>query len=207
MACGLRPRRHPRRRPNATCCRNGPPTVARVEDHTFICADTEAEAAELAPGTLYLYFESKTALYVELLMEGYDELLRRLHTELAQDGTPLRQAERLIETFFAFARDCPEYFGVIFFVLQMEVGGTRQGALPPAQVKRLQQKEGACKDMAAGILGPDAAPADVTMIDAVWSMLVGTIFYFRGAGEEKLEAVEAQAKRLVLRAVFGAEAG
>ncbi len=164
-----------------------------------------AEAAELAPGTLYLYFESKTALYVELLMEGYDELLQRVREQVAEGGTPRRQAEGMIDAFFGFARDCPEYFDIIFFVLQMEVGGTRQGALPPAQVEGLKAKEDACKELAARILAEGGAPRSAATIDAVWSMLVGTIFYFRRAGEGQLEAVEGEAKRLVLNAMFGPE--
>ena len=41
-----------------------------------------AAEAELAPGTLYLYFPSKDALYVELLVEGYDVLKERLQSQL-----------------------------------------------------------------------------------------------------------------------------
>jgi AcrR family transcriptional regulator len=82
-----------------------------------------AAQAELAPGTLYLYFPSKDALYVELLMEGYDLLGPRLGAAARQGGDPAELGGRLIDVFFAFARECPEYFDILFFILQREKGG------------------------------------------------------------------------------------
>ena len=43
-----------------------------------------AAKAELAPGTLYLYFASKGALYAEILAGGYDLLRQRLARALAE---------------------------------------------------------------------------------------------------------------------------
>jgi len=166
-----------------------------------------AEAAELAPGTLYLYFPSKQALYAELLVEGYDVLIARLAERLAQDGPPQQMAEALMDAFFQFAEDCPEYFDVIFFVLQREGTNTRAGALEPEQLARLQTKEDECKAMVARVLheaGYNGEPQRVQdRIDAAWSMLVGTVFYFRKAGEEKFASVVREARRLLVDAVFG----
>jgi AcrR family transcriptional regulator len=168
-----------------------------------------AEAVELAPGTLYLYFPSKRALYAELLLEGYDRLQELLEGELRPERPVRRQAEALIDAFFEFAQDRPEYFDIIFFVLQREVGGTRHGALEPEQVERLAAREDACKAIVARML-EDSPYADregeqTATVDAVWSMLVGVTFYFRKEGPQALASVAERAKRLLLSAVFGPE--
>ncbi|HUU21643.1 MAG TPA: helix-turn-helix domain-containing protein, partial [Phycisphaerae bacterium] len=82
-----------------------------------------AAEAELAPGTLYLYFQGKDALYVELLIEGYELLLERLKEQAGVDAPPAEQGGRLVEAFIQFARDYPEYFGIIFFLIQRETSG------------------------------------------------------------------------------------
>jgi len=166
-----------------------------------------ARAAELAPGTLYLYFPSKQALYSELLIEGYDLLVEQLR-EAVHTGEPVGlQAEALMDTLFAFAAENPEYFDIIFFVLHW--GGTEsaRSTLEPEQVARLQARESACKGIARQVLGhaDSRVPPDELeqVLDAVWSMLVGVVFYFRKAGPETFRAVAEQAKRAILETYFG----
>jgi AcrR family transcriptional regulator len=165
-----------------------------------------AREAELAAGTLYLYFPGKDSLYVALLEEGYDQLLARLGKATDGAKSPLEAAQGLIDAFFDFARDCPEYFGAMFFLLhrgQTPGGWERFGA---ELVARLRAGEAACKQIAAdtlrrgGIEGPDAEAT----YEAVWSMLAGVVLYFRGT--EGFDAIAARARAVVLQAVFGAEA-
>ncbi len=165
-----------------------------------------AEAAELAPGTLYLYFPSKSALYAELLVEGYDLLLQRLHETSSAHTSPREQGGALVDVFFQFARDCPEYFDVIFFVIQRESGRNVSDALEPEQVANLRAKENACKDLVAEVLeraGYDGSQADQqATIDAMWSMLVGIVFVFRKTGRDRFSEVARQAKQVLVDAVF-----
>ena len=165
-----------------------------------------AEAAELAPGTLYLYFPSKSALYAELLVEGYDLLLGRIEEALGGHAEPREQGEALVDVFFQFARDSSEYFDIIFFVIQRESGRNVSEELEPEQVERLHAKEAACKDLVAQVLeraGYDGSAADQqATIDAMWSMLVGIVFVFRKAGPERFAEVTGQAKRVLVDAVF-----
>ncbi len=167
-----------------------------------------AQAAELAPGTLYLYFPSKDALYAELLVEGYDLLLGSLEGAVARPGLPRRQAAAMIDAFAGFARDHPEYFDIMFFVLRREGGAGPRSALEPEQVARLAEREEACKAVAARVLararrGGRGGTAKET-VEAVWSMLAGVIFFF--GGSEAFPRIAGEAKRLVLKAVFGREA-
>jgi AcrR family transcriptional regulator len=166
-----------------------------------------ARAAELAPGTLYLYFPGKGAIYAELLMEGFDRLIERLGAEVASTEDPRDEAGQLIDAFLGFARDYPQYFDIIFFVMQRETPGTRESALDEARLKRLRAKEDACKALAARALqrAPRLRSADDSgaTIDAIWSMLVGLVFYFRKTGDETFARVAARAKELLLDATFG----
>ncbi|HWT81517.1 MAG TPA: helix-turn-helix domain-containing protein, partial [Candidatus Methylomirabilis sp.] len=169
-----------------------------------------AAAAELAPGTLYLYFPSKDALYIELLIEGYAKLLADLQTGASRAGSPARQAAALIDAFLRFAQTEPQYFDIIFFVLQREVGGPTQ-ALHPHQLERLQAAEAACKAVAAAILrhlpGPKSDAALQVTVDAVWSMLVGVVFFWRRDGEPSFSTVATRARALILQAFFGPRKG
>ena len=161
-----------------------------------------AAAAELAPGTLYLYFPSKDALYAELLAEGYETLHRRLAASVQPDAAPRRQAEALIDAFFQFARENPEYFDIVFFVLQRE-GANREGRLDAAQIQRLKALERRSQAVAAQVLrraGSGNARRDQATLDALWSMLAGVIFYF--SNDPTFDPVAAQAKRLLLSAMF-----
>ncbi len=160
--------------------------------------------AELAPGTLYLYFPGKDVLYVELLVEGYDLLLPRLEEASGRTAPPADLARGLVEAFFGFARDYPEYFNIIFFVLQRDSGGHWRKDLPQQQMDRLQAREAACKQVAAGLLDRigfgDPANRALT-VDVLWSMLAGVVFYFQN--DETFDAVAAEARELILRAIFG----
>jgi len=161
-----------------------------------------AAAAELAPGTLYLYFPSKDALYAELLAEGYETLHHRLAASLQPGAAPRRQAEALIDAFFQFARENPEYFDIVFFVLQRE-GANREGRLDAAQIRRLKDLERRSQTVAGQVLrraGAGNARRDRATLDALWSMLAGVIFYF--SNDPSFDVVAAQAKRLLLSAIF-----
>lgn len=163
-----------------------------------------AAQAELAPGTLYRYFPSKDSLYVELLVKGYDVLKQRLEDEAQRPGSAPARAAGLIDAFFTFAREHPEYFDIIFFVLQQENIGTWRDSLSGEQLDRLAGREDDCKEIAAEILKTVAfaGPADLKVaVDAIWSMLAGVVFCLRG--REDFDRICAQARNLILLAVFG----
>ena len=166
-----------------------------------------ATEAELAPGTLYLYFPSKDALYVELLSQGYDLLLERLTAQVARPAAPAEQAAGLLDVFLEFAREHPGYFDIIFFVLQRERSGGWDETFPAGQVERLKVREAACKAIAAAVLqkapgaGNLSAQQRSEVVNAVWSMLTGVVFHF--GSQESFAAIAQQAKKLILVAVFG----
>ena len=159
-----------------------------------------AQAAELAPGTLYLYFARKSALYTELLMEGYELLSKRLEEAIRREGTGPARARGLVDAFMGFAQESPEYFGIIFFVMQDWEG------LPGDQIVRLMAKEQECRQLVATIVRESAyvpIEREMAVVNAVWSMLVGVVFFFAKSGD--FEAVAGEAKEMLVRAVFGGE--
>jgi AcrR family transcriptional regulator len=162
-----------------------------------------AQAAELAPGTIYLYFPSKEALYVELLTQGYEILHQRLSAEAQSPALPRVLARRLLEVFLAFAREYPEYYDIIFFLVQKERNSAWEGNIPADAMARVRAHEAACKTMAAQILekaGFQDAERRADTVEAVWSMLSGVIFHF---GNDPAGArVAARAKEMILAAVF-----
>ena len=163
-----------------------------------------AQASELATGTLYLYFTGKDALYIELLTEGYELLEQRLRAQAARNGDPRSVAGGLIDVFFDFAREYPEYFDIIFFVLQRESVRPYKDNFPAEQIERLDRWRSACLEAAAGVFERvDSIPPQGrhSLVEAIWSMLAGVVFYFRNT--DSFDVMADQAKELSLRAVFG----
>lgn len=162
-----------------------------------------AREAELAPGTIYLYFPSKEALYVELLLEGYEILHRRLATEAQNPAPPKEKAARLLDVFLGFARAYPEYYEIIFFLVQRERNGGWEGHFPADAVSRVRAHEADCKSLAACILegaGFMDPGRRTETLEAVWSMLSGVIFHF-GNGPEGARVAD-RAKEMILAAIF-----
>jgi AcrR family transcriptional regulator len=160
-----------------------------------------AATAEVAPGTLYLYFPSKEVLYVELLIEGYLVLCHELGQAQAKSADPERQAALLIDAFFAFAKRHPEYFDIIFFVLQQEKSKW-EASFPEEQVSRLSRAEAACQAVVASVLERIVSRAPKrrkAVMNAVWSMLAGVVFYFRAS--DNFEETARMARELLLKAV------
>jgi len=162
-----------------------------------------AAAAELAPGTLYLYFPSKEALYVELLAEGYAQLQARLARPAASAAPLRRRAEAMIDAFLGFACERPEYFEIIFFLLQRERTGDWEDTFDRDQLARVRAQEAACKTAAAEVLGqfaPGSAARRRHTVDAVWSMLCGVVEHF--GGQKDFDAVARQAKAVIIAGIF-----
>lgn len=74
--------------------------------------DQIAARAEVAKGTVYLYFETRETILAHILLEGLDELNRRL--EAAYDEANAASAEtrlhRLADAYLTFYHDQADYF-------------------------------------------------------------------------------------------------
>ena len=81
--------------------------VATVED--------VAAQAEIAKGTVYLYFSSKEELIAQLLLQGLDLLLESLDAAFDEGvkRTASERLRRLAEAYLEFAGERPNYFRLI----------------------------------------------------------------------------------------------
>ena len=95
--------------------------------------DQIAERAELAKGTIYIYFKSKEELYFSLLLNGQDILISMLTDMKKRPVPPDQVLEETAKTLFRFYREHTSYFR-IFMVMQLSdrwvVRGCRWRRLP-----------------------------------------------------------------------------
>lgn len=81
--------------------------------------DQIAERAELAKGTIYIYFKSKEELYFSLLTHGLDILITLLNEMETRKAPSERLLEETAGTLFRFYKEHRSYFR-IFMVMQQE---------------------------------------------------------------------------------------
>ena len=180
--------------------------VFRLKGYAGATIAEIAQAAELATGTLYLYFTGKDALYIELLTQGYELLEDRLRAQVSQEDDARVVAGGLIDVFFDFAAEYPEYFDIIFFVLQRESARPYRDNFPAEQIERLDRWRSVCQQAAAAVfdrVDSILPQAQLPLVETIWAMLAGVVFYF--ASTDSFAPMAAQAKELLLKAVFGPE--
>ena len=80
--------------------------AARVYHH--VTMDDIARGTRVGKGTLYRYFPSKDDLYLAIVEEGFDLLIRRLETERATTAPAATVLRRMIESIVeTFAQHLP----------------------------------------------------------------------------------------------------
>ena len=174
-----------------------------------------AEAAEIATGTVYLYFATKEHLYANLLLEGLDVLHDRMLASLDKNVPAPAQTRRLVEAYIVFAVEQAEYFDIIFFI-RHQIDPTRQELRGLEQVgQEVREKESACWELAASVLREaqrEGAFVDSTLneedaVEAIWAMLAGMVQYFRIDGRDVTEKMARLGSNLILNALFGQSRG
>ena len=81
--------------------------------------DQIAERAELAKGTLYLYFKSKEEVYFALLNRGLEILIDLLEDKLSRRPPPERILTEIANTLSEFNREYVDYIR-IFIIMNQE---------------------------------------------------------------------------------------
>src|SRR5436190_2487211 len=76
--------------------------------------DEIAEAAEVAKGTVYLYYRSKKELYMEALRFGVEALNRELDAHAIGTGTCLETLRTLTEIKIVFFEENRDFFRIYF---------------------------------------------------------------------------------------------
>lgn len=66
-----------------------------------------ARKAGVAEGTIYIYFKSKDELAYSLFVEHMNNFRQYLEDSIGDTTDPIESMERLVETFYSFAKDEP----------------------------------------------------------------------------------------------------
>jgi AcrR family transcriptional regulator len=98
--------------------------------------DQIAERAELAKGTIYIYFKSKEEVYFSLLLNGQDILIKMLTDMQKRKPPPDRLLEETARTLFRFYKEHTSYFR-IFMVMQHE---DMQAKLSPELAQQINEQ-------------------------------------------------------------------
>lgn len=99
-----------------------------------------ARNAGFSKRTVYLEFESKDELFATICEEGVDLLLRRLEETERQEHPVIQALLHLAKAYFAFFREEPAYFRLLFAVADDE----NLAKANPDSFARLRQKEIRC---------------------------------------------------------------
>jgi AcrR family transcriptional regulator len=73
-----------------------------------------AERIEYSPAAIYSYFDSKDEIFFTLAEEGYHLLADRCAGAIAEASDPLDTLRRAFWAFYAFSKEHPEYFDLMF---------------------------------------------------------------------------------------------
>lgn len=73
-----------------------------------------ARAADIAPGTFYIYFDDKLSLYRELMLDLGDRLRARIRLGTQDCASRLEVEERGIREFFGFASEHRGFFRIFW---------------------------------------------------------------------------------------------
>ena len=87
--------------------------------YTAATMDQIAERAELAKGTLYIYFKSKEEVYFSLLINGLDILINLLEEAEASGKMRENPLQETAKTLFLYYTEYTHYFR-IFMVMRQE---------------------------------------------------------------------------------------
>ncbi len=98
--------------------------------------DQIAERAELAKGTIYLYFKSKEEVYCSLLVNGLDILIDLLSDMVNRKPPPDQVLREMAKTLFQFYTDYTDYFRIFMLMRQEEI----QAKLPPKLSKQINTR-------------------------------------------------------------------
>jgi AcrR family transcriptional regulator len=141
--------------------------------------DEIAERAEVAKGTIYLYFENKDAILADLVLEALTELYDQLKSacEARSLLQPDEQLRTLANTYLIFSQRSPDYFRLLTAFDSAHLGGdispARQELILAASNRTLDLVTQAIADgMALGLFAAGDARQGAAVL---WAALNGTL--------------------------------
>ena len=128
-----------------------------------------AAAVGCTPTSIYLYFDSKDALFHALIEEGMERLYEQLAAVADDSGDAQRRFGRLCRSFLEFGLENPEYYEIMFVVHPDQV--TR---FPSEKYRKARRNLQLFAELLAEIRGGrDADP--LALASVVWAQLHGAV--------------------------------
>ncbi len=152
-----------------------------------------AEAIEYTPPIIYEYFASKEALLLELLREGFGQLLQIIQTIKARSGSPESVLRQVTLAYWHFAFNSPELYQVMHGLGGVPFGTSETPPEARSTFAAVRETVRAALE-AHGVQRPDL-DGDV---DILWSTLHGLISLTMAG---RIAGGEPRAASLVERAV------
>ncbi len=158
-----------------------------------------AAKIEYSPGTIYLYFQNKNDIMLQLCYQGFERLLAH-QDKLEKIADPLERLSAGGRYYLAFALENPEFYELMFATTEvLRDSGPDQEAAPLRAFRKFAENIKACLD--AGIFS--AGEVETTAI-ALWATLHGLASLLikgrlRFLPEESLDKVVEQAYAFSLR--------
>ena len=158
-----------------------------------------AAKIEYSPGTIYLYFQNKKDIMLQLCYQGFERLLKHQDT-LEKISDPLERVSAGGRYYLAFALENPELYELMFATEEIfNETGPDEESVPLRAFRKFAENVKACLD--AGIFS--AGEVETTAI-ALWATLHGLASLLikdrlRFVPEESLDKVVEQAFAFSLR--------
>ncbi len=140
-----------------------------------------AEGAEVAIGTLYLYFQNKDEIYATLCEEGLDILNRLIEEALQEKKDSQARLEAIGRSYLTFYAEYGSYYDVLSFVGM----GFKQIGLSRELETRITQKSDAAIARLETVVREGMEAGEITGGDSkevaffLWGLLEGLIFIHR----------------------------
>jgi len=140
--------------------------------------DDIAHEAELSKGTLYLYFDSKDELFLEIAVRAVREVLDRILAAQSDGGTGFTRLARSLRAYARFGLEQPDRFQVAVGWMISGSGGTLQSERF-AEYKRLVAdfyRQVAAAIDAGKVDGTIRAELDTaTLVAQLWGAMLGVL--------------------------------
>jgi len=143
--------------------------------YTAATMDQIAERAELAKGTLYIYFKSKEEVYFSLLVNGLDILIRLLEESVTPGRTPADPLRETAAILYQFYAEYTPYFR-IFMVMRQE---DMQAKLDPELSAEINERATTILGFLSGQVqkaNPGGAPGEASpwqVANILWGAFTG----------------------------------
>ena len=168
--------------------------------------DEIANAAELAKGTIYLYFKSKEELYYSLLEPSLENYLNALTEITAAEG---ETAEKTLWRILDFAYESYVNEPALYHLVMRYRANDFQAILSPEKFERLRQLMGGALKRVAEVISKGVeqglfVPVDPKLVCTVfWNIVMGVIQFEENrtyaGGERRVKKLLTAATDLIIQ--------